>query len=96
MLVTGLVTFHLQLPAQMCVYPVFYASKLILYHADVIGNWNPPNLPPIEVKGYDEYEVKKILDSRIHREWVQYLVKWLEYDESEATWKPLRNIRDHA
>ena len=92
----GPVTFRLRLPAQMRVHPVFHASKLIPYHADVIGNRNPSNPPPIEVEGYDEYEVEKILDSRVHRGWVQYLVKWLGYDESEATWEPLRNVRDHA
>ena len=92
----GPVTFRLRLPAQMHVHPVFHASKLIPYHADVIGNRNPSNPPPIEVEGYDEYEVEKILDSRVHQGWVQYLVKWLGYDESEATWEPLRNVRDHA
>ena len=47
----------------MHINPVFYASKLIPYYTNVISNWNSPNPPLIEVKGYDEYKVKKILNS---------------------------------
>ena len=89
-------SFRLELPPQMKVHPVFHASKLIPYHEDEIGNRKPPEPGPIEVEGHDEYELERILDSRVHRGWVQYLVKWKGYDISEATWEPLTHLRDHA
>ena len=92
----GPVSFRLNLPKQMRVHPVFHASKFIPYHEDEIGDRNPPQPPPIEVEGYEEFEVEKILDSRVYRGWVQYLVKWDGYDESHASWEPVRNVRDNA
>ena len=91
----GPVDFKLKLPLQNKVHPVFHASKLIPYHDDEIGDRKPSHPPPMEVEGHDEYEVEKILDSRVYRGWVQYLVKWAGYDVSDATWEPVRNVR-HA
>lgn len=91
----GPVDFRLKLPPQNKVHPVFHASKLVPYQEDEIGDRNPNQPPPIEVEGHDEYEVEKVLDSRVFRGWVQYLVKWVGYDVSESTWEPVRNVR-HA
>ena len=76
----------------MKIHPVFHASKFILYHNDLIGNRNPPKPGPIQVDGQDEFEVEAILDSRVHRGRVQYLVKWKGYDNSENSWEPVRNV----
>ena len=64
----GLVTFCLQLPAQMQVHPVFHAFKLIPYYTNIISNRNLLNPPPVEVEGYNEYKVEKILNSWVHYE----------------------------
>jgi hypothetical protein len=40
----------------------------------------PP--PPIIVDGEEEFEVEEILDSRLHRGNVQYLMKWKGYPEA--------------
>ena len=45
------------------------------------GTVPPP--PPIEVDGKEEYEVKKILDSRVRHRKLQYLIKWLRYPDSD-------------
>ncbi|KAF8266876.1 hypothetical protein EI94DRAFT_1583236 [Lactarius quietus] len=44
--------------------------------------------PPELVDGVEEYEVKKILDSRQHGQGhkLQYLVKWKGYTDSENQW----------
>ena len=81
------------MPHQNKVHPVFHASKLIPYHEDEIGDRNPAKPDPIEVEGHDEFEVEKILDSKISYGYVRYLVKWLGYNVSEATWEPVRNIK---
>jgi hypothetical protein len=38
----------------------------------------PP--PPVEVDGEEEWEVERILDSRMFRRRLQYLVKWTGHD----------------
>jgi len=43
------------------------------------------------MKDYDGkklYEVDRILDKRIDKNTIFYLVKWLGYDCSQATWEP--------
>jgi len=40
----------------------------------------------------DEYEVEKILDKRRKKGIIQYLVKWLGYDET--TWEPEENLEN--
>jgi len=41
---------------------------------------------PVTVDGVDYYVVEKILDRRMSRRKVQYLIQWLGYPISEATW----------
>jgi hypothetical protein len=71
----GPVTFKLKLPKAMKVHPVYHASKFIPYHEDTIAGCKPTEPPPIEVKGYDEFEVEEILDSATKHNKIQYLVK---------------------
>ncbi|KAG0363633.1 hypothetical protein BGX24_004858, partial [Mortierella sp. AD032] len=42
-----------------------------------------PPPPSVEIEGHDEYEVESLLDSRIRYRKLEYLVKWLGYDEAE-------------
>ena len=57
-----------------------------------IPQQSAPEPPPIEIEGEFEYEVEQILDSRLYRGNLQYLVKWLGYTEEHNTWEPLSNI----
>ena len=68
---------------------------LLPYHKDTISNRNPDRPPAVEVNGDYEFEVDEILDSRTYRGYVQYLVRWTGYDDSENSWEPLKNVR-HA
>jgi hypothetical protein len=43
------------------------------------GQWSDPPLL-VEIDGEDEYFIEAILDSRIHRCNLQYLVKWIGYN----------------
>ena len=49
----------------------------------------PPE--PVEINDDEEWEVKQILDSRIHWKKLQYCVKWLGFDE-DWTWYPTLNF----
>ena len=44
------------------------------------------------VEGAPEYEVERILDSRRHRNKLQFLVKWKGYTPEENTWEPETNV----
>jgi hypothetical protein len=44
------------------------------------------------VNGEQEYEVEEILDSRISRCQLQYLVHWQGYDISECIWELVENL----
>jgi hypothetical protein len=71
----------------MNIHPVFNVSLLERYHQNTLaGRTNPPP-PPIDVEGELEYEVEAILDSRYHRNKLQYLVDWKGYSPSDRTWE---------
>lgn len=42
----------------------------------------------------ETYEVESIIGSRMKRNKVQYLVKWVGYSDSENTWEPLENLEN--
>ena len=40
----------------------------------------------------DDFEVEKVVDSRMRKGVRQYQVKWKGYDESENTWEPAEHL----
>ena len=58
------------------------------------GWFEEPPLP-VDVDGELEYEVDEILDSRIFRKKLQYLVSWKGYDISEQSWELVENFSNH-
>ncbi|KAL1920727.1 uncharacterized protein VTP21DRAFT_11362 [Calcarisporiella thermophila] len=94
------VAYKLQLPETLKNHPVFHMSLLKRFHE------NPPDFeervstpsPPVMTDEGLQYEVERILDKRFRRigrgTRVEYLVKWLGYDETEATWKPTSNLNN--
>ena len=78
----------------MQIHPVFHVSLLEPHVANMFpGRIVPTPLPEI-VDNYEEYEVHKILDSRIRRRRIQYLVDWVGYDASERRWEPLSSLEN--
>ncbi|KAL5526824.1 hypothetical protein ACEPAF_8550 [Sanghuangporus sanghuang] len=77
------------------VHPIF--NKVLLKPAVQLSfesQMRPPPPPPIIVDEHEEYEVEEILDSRLHRGKLQFLVKWVGYEE--ATWQLDSDVNTNA
>ena len=69
----------------MKIHLVFHVSLLELYKdSTILGRLQAPP-PPIEVDGAEEFEISEILDSRINRGKLEYLVHWQGYEVYERT-----------
>ncbi|MFN7685988.1 MAG: chromo domain-containing protein [Oligoflexia bacterium] len=71
----------------MRIHPVFHVSLLEKYFANKLPGRVVPPPPPLVVDGSEEFEVEKILDSRMFRGRLQYLVKWKGYSVKDNTWQ---------
>ena len=77
------------------VHPIFSVTLLCPYDEDPITKRqerHPPSPPPVVCDGIEEYEVKKILDSRIFHGKVEYLVCWKGYGVEEDEWQPSQDV----
>jgi hypothetical protein len=88
------VAFRLALPPTFRLHDVFHVSLLELYHPSRIPGRQPPPPPPVELSTGEEYEVDRILDSRLRRGRLQYLVLWKGYPLSDATWEPVTHLQN--
>ena len=82
------VAYRLDLPTSMKIHPVFHVSLLEPYKESTIPGRLQTPPPPIEIDGEEEFEVSEILNSRINRRKLEYLVHWQGYEVSERTWEP--------
>jgi hypothetical protein len=55
---------------------------------DAYPGQNMEPLPPVEIDGKDEYFIEAILNCRIHRQKLQYQIKWVGYDLPD--WEPAK------
>jgi hypothetical protein len=83
-------TYRLRLPASMSrIHPVFNIVKLLPAPVDPIpGRQAKPPPPPELIDGEEHYEVEQVLNSRWHRNRLEYLVKWKGYGYEENSWVP--------
>jgi hypothetical protein len=69
-------------------HPVFNVIKLTLAPNDPIpGRHSDPPLLPELIDGEEHYEVESILNSRVFRRKLQYLVKWKGYGTEDNSWE---------
>ena len=88
----GTSSFRLDLPSSMNTHPVFHVSLLEPHVANTFPGRIERIPLPIQVDGLLELEVREILDSRIRRRKLQYLVDWVGYDISERSWHIVANL----
>ena len=89
----GSMVVRLELPSHFRIHNVFHVSLLEPRHISEIPGRHPSPPPPIQLSTGEEYEVDQILDSRLFRRQLQYLVLWKGYPISEATWEPTHHLK---
>ena len=78
----------------MKIHPVFHDFLLEPYKDSTIPGRLQAPPPPIEIDGVEELEVSEILDSRINRGKLEYLVHWQGYEVHECTWELAANLEN--
>ena len=83
------VSYHLELPHQWRIHPVFHTDLLTPYHETKTHGENYQRPPPELIDNEEEFEVEAILDSRRFGRGrkLQYLIKWLGYPSSDNQWE---------
>ncbi|CAJ0936995.1 unnamed protein product [Ranitomeya imitator] len=83
---------RLQLPRTMRIHPVFHVSLLKAAVPNTFPGRSSPQPDPVLIDGQEEFVVKKILDSRLYRNQLQYLIKWQGYPVEDNSWELVDNI----
>ena len=82
------VTYHLKLPTGIKIHPVFHVDLLMQYRETDEHGPNYERPPPEIIEGEPEWEVEKIINSRLHgrNKKLQFLVRWKGFPPSEDSW----------
>jgi hypothetical protein len=85
--------YRLALPPTLRIHPTFHISLLRRAIPDsVTGRVCAPPPPPETVDGHLEYEVERVMDSKIRYRKLWYQVSWKGYDSSHDSWEPVANL----
>jgi hypothetical protein len=76
-------SYVLELPENMKMSNVFHADRLRKDPRNPLPGQEQPPEDPMEVNGFPEWEVDKILASRIYRDKLQYMADWVGYDPDD-------------
>ncbi|MBW0531055.1 hypothetical protein O181_070770 [Austropuccinia psidii MF-1] len=93
----GTHAYHPKLPSSWkSIHPVFHISLLEPVKTSTIPNWHQVPPPPIIIEEEEEWEVSQILDSKLKRGKLWYLVEWKGFsqDSERSTWEPTENLNN--
>ncbi|MBW0553541.1 hypothetical protein O181_093256 [Austropuccinia psidii MF-1] len=88
---------HSCLPSQWnSIHPVFHISLIQPVKISTIPNRHQEPPPPIIIEEGEEWEVSQILDSKLKRVKLWYLVEWKGFiqDPENSTWEPTENLNN--
>jgi len=97
----GSYSYQIKLPAHLrSIYPVFYVLQLEPATPSIIEECHNPPPPPIKVEGNLEYEISRVLDSKLdhrRRNPFLYYVQWAGYERTvdKFSWLGSEEL-DHA
>jgi hypothetical protein len=95
--------YEVALPEGMRAHNVFH--PWLLHRVDVVPLPSQPQdeeghveLADPDIDDDTDYDVEAVLDSRMNKRMLQYLVKWAEYPEGpdNPSWEPYMNVIDSA
>ncbi|MBW0555958.1 hypothetical protein O181_095673 [Austropuccinia psidii MF-1] len=89
--------YHLKLSSQQkSIHPVFHISLFEPVKTSTIPNRHQEDPPPMIIKEEEEWEVSQILDSKLKREKLWYLVecKGFSKDSERSTWEPTESLKN--
>ncbi|MBW0557332.1 hypothetical protein O181_097047 [Austropuccinia psidii MF-1] len=89
--------YHLKLLSQWnSIHPVFHISLLEPVKTSSIPNRHQEPPTPIIIEEEEEREVSQILESKLKRGKLWYLVKWegFSQDPERSTWEPTENLKN--
>ena len=98
----GTLSFTLRLPESMCsVHPVFHVSMLEPATSNTFSKRIQLAPAPVIIDREPEYEIFRIVDSKIDRQWackLLYKVIWLGYEDTgdESEWIPASKLTHAA
>jgi Chromo (CHRromatin Organisation MOdifier) domain len=90
--VLGPVTYQLKLPESWQIHKVFHAALLRPYRENEVYEENYIQPPPDIEEGEEVYEVEQILKHRKRGQGYEYLIKWVGYPITKASWEPKSNL----
>ncbi|EGO02583.1 hypothetical protein SERLA73DRAFT_24845, partial [Serpula lacrymans var. lacrymans S7.3] len=89
---------ELELPKQMRVVPTVNISRVKPYKGPLLGQRvDRPGPVVVTQEGEEEFEVEQVVDARLKRGKLEFLVLWKGYGDEDRTWEPeahLDNSRD--
>ncbi|MBW0557034.1 hypothetical protein O181_096749 [Austropuccinia psidii MF-1] len=89
--------YHPKLPSQWkSIHPVWHISLLEPVKTSTIANCHQEPPPPIIIEEEEEWEVSQILDSKLKRRKLWFLVEWKGFsqDSERSTWEPAENLKN--
>ncbi|KAG0574847.1 hypothetical protein KC19_VG296500 [Ceratodon purpureus] len=92
------VVYRLKLPPTLKIHDVYHVLLLEKYCSDTIpGRIQHPPPPIVTPDGETEWEVYKILDSKLVGRWkkLHYLVAWTGYGLEQNSWEPASHLKTH-
>ncbi|MBW0523261.1 hypothetical protein O181_062976 [Austropuccinia psidii MF-1] len=80
----------------MSIHPVFHISLLEQVKTSTIPIRHQEPPPSIIIEEEEEWEVSQILDSKLKRGKLRYLVEWKGFsqDSERSTWEPTENLKN--
>ena len=83
----------LRLPSSMRIYPVVNVSWIVRYKEQMKGQ-KKKERKLIEVEEIEEWEVEKILNKKMIREVVKYLIRWKGFTAERDIWERRENLKN--
>jgi hypothetical protein len=96
------VSFRVELPVKYQVHNVFHTSLLRssyendseMFPSRTITNVQPPVVKSINIDEEDEWEIEKLIDRRLKRNRLEYLVRWKGWSSEYDEWKTVDQLQN--